>query len=357
MTAKNNHVTRPLKHYSVRIPGRLPVMAIFNSVSIVRASVLVLVCGLMTTTGSWLFAGSTAGYFGGGFESGPTLNADVDRLPRRHVPGVYPISPPVPITFPVQPSVDSTLYVVDSYSRLGTINLSTFEVDVVGVMDVNLNDIAFRADGKLFGVGPSGLYEVDPETAATTRIGGRRPRGRGFDGSGMNALVFSTDGTMYAAGRDSTLYTIDPDTGSASAVGPIGFDSAGDLVFDESGQLFMSSTEDMLVKIDPSTGAGTEIGAFGFPQVLGLARDQDNVTYGYSMSNIFTIDLATGQGTQLFNYQGNGLSQAFGGSFWGEAVMCDTPEPGSLVLAAMASLLSLFSGGRRRRNRCIALES
>ena len=155
--------------------------------------------------------------------------------------------------------VDPILYFVDRGQQLGTINLNSGEVDVVGRLGVQLHDIAFHDDGRLFGVDPNGLYEVDPMTASTTPIGGN-----GFAGTLMNALVFSTEGILYAAGRDSTLYTIEPETGTASSVGHIGFDSAGDLAFDGSGQLYLSSTRDTLVQVDSETGVGTEIGPFGF---------------------------------------------------------------------------------------------
>lgn len=222
--------------------------------------------------------------------------------------------------------LDPILYVVDEDSRLGTINLTTGAANVVGGLGVNLFDIAFRADGKLFGVDPEGLYEVNPVTASTSLIGGQ-----GFDGTIMNALVFSSDGTLYAAGRDSTLYTVEPETGTATSVGTIGFNSAGDLAFDASGQLYLSSTRNTLVKVDTTSGAGTEIGEFGFAEVLGLARDQNNVVYGYSFSDIFTVDLETGTGTQLLSYLGSGLSQAFGGSFREEAINLP-PEVESAML-------------------------
>ena len=242
---------------------------------------------------------------------------------------------------------DPILYVVDSRSQLGTINLANFEVDVIGNMGVNMFDIAFRGDGTLFGVDPAGLYEIDPATAATTPVGGAN-FGRGFGGTTMNALVFSRQGTLYGAGRDSTLYTIDPNTGIASPIGPIGFDSAGDLAFDKHGQLLMSSTRNSLVSIDLATGAGTEIGDLGYSSVLGLVRDHEDEMYGLSYSDVFKVDPITGQGTQFFNYGSSDLSRAYGGSFREEA---RTPEPTTLGLAGL-SMLCLVCRRASRRTPC-----
>jgi hypothetical protein len=148
----------------------------------------------------------------------------------------------------------------------------------------------------------------------------------------MNALVFSTDGTLYSAGGNGRLYTVDTTSGVASLVGAIGFASSGDLAFDQFGQLYMSSEDDTLVKIDESTGQGMEIGPFGFNDVLGMARDENDVMYGYSFTDILTIDLVTGQGTLFFDYGGSWLTKAFGGSFRQEAFI---PEPSAGSLGAI----------------------
>ncbi len=236
--------------------------------------------------------------------------------------------------------MESILYVHDSNGQLGKINLNTGAQEVIGDLGVVLSDIAFDPNGQLFGVDPSGLWSVDPKTAQTTFVGGAN-----FTGTSMNALVFDSRGVLYAAGRDNTLYTIDPTTGEATSQGDIGFSSAGDLAFDASGRLFMSSTGNSLVEINQTTGAGREIGPFGFAKVLGLARDQNNTMYGYSYSNIFTIDTNTGAGTLLLNYAGSGLSQAFGGSFVTEA-----PEPGSLPMALTAAGTVLLVIRRRMQS-------
>lgn len=238
-------------------------------------------------------------------------------------------------------SVQPVLYVDDAAGRLGTINLSTGEAKVIGHLGVTLFDIAFDADENLYGVNPNGLWLIDRHTAESTFIGGNYPYN-----AQMNALVFGPNGTLYAAGRDSVLYTVDTGTGFATPVGDMGFASAGDLAFDKRGRLYLSSTNDSLVQIDLATGKGTEIGSFGFSQVLGLARSDDGIMYGYSGQQIFTVDLDTGAGTLLRDYVGSGLSQAYGGSFLGEAIV---PEPTGIALALSALSMLLGFAHRRRK--------
>jgi len=212
------------------------------------------------------------------------------------------------------------LYVDDSSNRLGTINLRTHETAVIGAFNVPsvLTDIAFSPSGEhLFGVSPDGLWQINPETAATQFVGGF-----GIFGLLMNALVFDTDGRLYAAAANSTLlYEVNPTTGFVvRAVDMGGFFSSGDLVFDDARNLYLSGNDSNLVAIDRGTGLGTQIGPFGFPDVLGLAHEPFGAVYGFSGTNVFTVNLNTGNGSFLLNYGSSGLTEAFGGSFRNEIV-------------------------------------
>lgn len=211
---------------------------------------------------------------------------------------------------------DPILYVDDSAGRLGTINLRTHETTVVGSLGVVLADIAFSPTGHLFGVSPDGLWQVDSATAASQYIGGV-----GFFGVLMNALVFDTDGKLYAAAANTTfLYEVNPATGETIPVADMGVWSTGDLVFDDARKLYLSGNDSNLYVIDRGTGLGTWIGSFGFPDVLGLASDSGGEVYGYSGTSIFTVDLNTGSGSLLLNYGSSGLTEAYGGSLRYEVV-------------------------------------
>lgn len=208
---------------------------------------------------------------------------------------------------------DPILYIHDSSGRLGTVDVATGATRVIGNMGVVLTDIAFSSSGDLYGMSFTGFYRIDPQTAATAFIGNHGiPSG--------NALVFSQEGILYAAGgRSTSLFQIDPSTGDATALGNMGFSSAGDLAF-KNGILYLSSTTDQLVRVSLSTYQGTAVGAIGFTEVFGLATGDDSVLYGVAGTEIFSLDAATGVGTLRADYQGRGLGPANGSSFALEAV-------------------------------------
>jgi hypothetical protein len=230
------------------------------------------------------------------------------------------------------------LWIGDSTGTLGRVDVTTGEVTVVGPSGVTLTDIAFDPDGNLWGISSSNLYSVNTTTGAATVVG---PTGIG----GGNALVFGTDGTLYAAGTTSTsLYTVDTSTGVGTALGDIRAYSAGDLAFN-GGDLYLSSLENnnlVRITLTPSV-SGTTVGPIGFNEVWGLATGDDGVLYGAAGLEILTVNPATGQGTSLLNYGGHGLGPAFGTAFINEAV----PAPGGIAVLLLAGV----SIGRRRRFR------
>jgi hypothetical protein len=134
-------------------------------------------------------------------------------------------------------SADPILWVNDSNGVLGTVDVSTGNVHVIGNTGAALTDIAFAPNGDLYGISFENLYSINPVTAVTaaaTVVGAT-------DIPDGIALVFGSDGTLYGAGNRSTyLYSINPATGAATSLGNIGFRSAGDLAFIGS-DLYLSS--------------------------------------------------------------------------------------------------------------------
>ena len=227
------------------------------------------------------------------------------------------------------------LWIDDTSGNIGTVDVQSGAVTVVGPSGVSLTDIAFDPAGNLWGVSFTGLYRLNRDTGAATLVGVTGiPDG--------NALVFGADGTLYAAGASTTaLFTINPATGAGTSIGDIGFRSAGDLAF-AGGELYLSSTTHRLIQIDLGPVSGTDVGPFGFNNVFGMATG-DGVLYGVAGTRIFSVDTLTGAGTQIVGYAGHGLGGANGTAFTNEAV----PEPGGtgLILVALTALV------RRRRRR------
>ncbi len=141
------------------------------------------------------------------------------------------------------------------------------------------------------------------------------------------SLVGSFIGTGYSGpSGPSTLYSIDGNTGDATAIGAVGFDRCGSISQDPiSGDYYSvcqrsGSGLPVLVQIDPTTGMGTEIGvsgthSFGNAYSDGAFRsDGTYFVYLEGGDGLGTVNLTTGALTELgssgVSCCGNGI--AFG---------------------------------------------
>jgi len=128
--------------------------------------------------------------------------------------------------------------------------------------------------------------------------------------------------TLYGAahsgtGGASTLYRINPATGAATAVGPIGYESVGGIDFHPNGALYGIGKRPgpavwVLIQIDPNTGAGVEIGRLTntAPSSGGgghhdISFRSDGVMHLTARSpinpcvSLFTVDTGTGLATEI----------------------------------------------------------
>lgn len=236
------------------------------------------------------------------------------------------------------------LYTHDAQGQLAVVDVGSGQVTLVGDMGVEMSDIAFAQDGRLFGLTFTTLYEIDRRTAEVTEIGSH-----GIPGG--NALVFGADGTLYGMGGTGTqLYEIDPATAASTALGNVGSFAAGDLAF-VGGELYLASLSDELVRIDLGPPAsGVAVGAFGFSAVYGLATSDAGVLYGVAGTEIFSVDPATGTGTFVSDYSGQGLDVAYGSSFVGESFQACPPAPLAGCVAVPSAKLT-FKGQARGREK------
>lgn len=217
------------------------------------------------------------------------------------------------------------LWVGDSQGNLGTVDVSSGSVNIIGNMGTTMTDIAFDPNGNLYGIDFGSLYSINKTNAVTTFIGNM--------GTSANSLVFNSAGTLFSA--NSSLYTVNTSTGAATLVGNGGaaYGSSGDLAFIGS-KLFLSSCcGDSLVELDPSTGSGTLIGNIGYSAVYGLATDNNIDLYGVVGTSVIDINTGTGVGTFLVDYSGQGLGAAWGSAFYKESGA--VPEPATLALMGL----------------------
>jgi hypothetical protein len=160
------------------------------------------------------------------------------------------------------------LYVVDPGSTLYTLDAATASPRSVGSVGIaNVTDLAFHGP-TLYGVSFSQLLRLDPETGSGTTIGAI--------GFSTNGLAVAADATIYAATTAGELISINPVTGAGTLVGNLGagLTSSGDLAFDSNDILYGTLNQGgavVLARIDRNSGAAIVIGPTGVPAVFGLA--------------------------------------------------------------------------------------
>ena len=184
----------------------------------------------------------------------------------------------------------------------------------------NVTDIAVDRNGRIVGTTFNGLLEIDGKTALCTPIAPLPP------GHAFNGLSWIRSGQdeerLLATTLDGGVYQIDPITGAATRVGPLGMGlmSSGDLVSVESYGTLVTVTgagTDQLARIDPVTGTATIIGNTGFKKIWGLGFWKNRV-FGFTTTGQFIlIDPNTGAGTLV--------QQISAYPFWGAGVTTSVP--------------------------------
>jgi hypothetical protein len=225
---------------------------------------------------------------------------------------------------------------------------------IVGVFLLGLSATAFAQGGVGYSVQSDGddqLYSIDLTTGTATAIG---PVGF-TDVEGLSFHPFT--GVLYGVDDDTDqLITIDLDTGAGTAVGPLNvvFTDMG-LTFDRSGRLWMSTDipEDFY-SINTDTGAATAIGNQG-QDVTGLACSDYGIIYGLGgdgTDNLVTVNTATGVATSvgpLINVSGvsdGGIDFDAIGTLWGleDTGTIFTINPMTGEATVVATTLTGFEG-------------
>ena len=160
-------------------------------------------------------------------------------------------------------------------------------------MTASAQQVLYGATG---GGGSSNLYTIDPSTGAANLIGPI-----GFLVSG---IAFAPDRTLYGAGHGGFIQ-IDPTTGAGTFIAPINMpagSTCSDISFAPDGTLYCyNEAGDGWGIIDPNTGANAWIGWTGL-SCCGNGMDvaSDGTVYHGNEDGLNTINPLTGAGTPLF---------------------------------------------------------
>lgn len=209
---------------------------------------------------------------------------------------------------PAAPPAAPLVYLCDRSGRLGTLNLTTKAVKVIGNLGVVLTDIAFAPNGTLYGLSFTTFYRVDKTTGRATRIGS-------LGVNGLNALGFSKSGKAIAASyRQTGFFTINLATGRATATGSNGgYLSAGDLTY--GGDHLDFSTSNGLL-IDYNLTIRSRVAhPDHIANLYGLVVPAVGQLYGVAGTTLYRINPATGAGTAVTSFNGKGLAQIYGAAF------------------------------------------
>ncbi len=154
-----------------------------------------------------------------------------------------------------------------------------------------------------------------------------------FSAGAFDASKVSLYGISQVSGGPSSLYAINPATGAANFIGPVGFDRISAMDFDPGSGILYATGERpgtntvVLIKIDTLTGAGTEIGLSGIntADTDMSFRNSDSALFAFlSTGYLTTIDVTTGQSTIIGR---SGSSSGYGLAFSPTDTLYFAPTP------------------------------
>jgi len=206
-----------------------------------------------------------------------------------------------------QAKANEFAYEINSYGQFGFIDLNTGAFTQLGNMSVTLCGLAV-SKGRLYGYGPCGtsgtLYEVNPVNGSLATVG-TAP----FSYSGLG----STAKGLYGFDQNMNLYSVNPNTGATTLIGPTGLttaDASGFAVCDGLGTLYITPTpigsfNTPLYSVNVKTGKAVLIGSTGV-YGIGALIVQDGKLYAgvFSPVAVYTLSMKTGAATFLANISG-----------------------------------------------------
>jgi hypothetical protein len=209
-----------------------------------------------------------------------------------------------------------TAYFIDSdgTNHLWSLDLTTgVATDIGAVNYAQIEGLATAPNGVIYGVDDDSytLVTINTVTAVATAVGAGDGN-LGLSGVGDFGLTFDGAGNLWlSAEAPGAFYSVNPSTGAATLVNGAqdpdltGLAACGTTIYglDDGGT-------PSLAVVDPATGVATLVGPLGsvaVPDDGGLAMGTDGVLFGIADNNgqgpsqLFTVNPATGQATLVAN--------------------------------------------------------
>jgi len=240
-------------------------------------------------------------------------------------------------------AADTLLWLDDNTGHVGQVDVTTQSVVAGSVITVTspgfdfstgLSDIGFTSSGTLYGSTFTNLFSINTTTGAATNLGT-------FNNGGSHMVSLVGYGTMLlGADKTTNVYLIDPaNPGALTLYATSPAPSAGDLEFAgatlyDSG-VSASSGADELIDVSNNSIVGLfhVSGPSGatLNDVFALA-DDGTTMYAAAGTEIYSVNLANAVLTPLFDYSGQGLTQARGAAVPGQV---SVSEPATLALLVL----------------------
>ncbi len=186
-----------------------------------------------------------------------------------------------------------TVYIIDPFEM----TLTTVSEDAP-----RLRDIDTHPNGALLGVSASSLWEYDEIRGYWWEVG---EFGRNVDDP--NGFAIDSTGTAFVTSQDE-IYTVDIVEGGATLLGNLGQDyySSGDCVVNKRDSLYMTSKhdpeQDYLLLVNRENGSATSVGPIGFENVYALTAAWGRLYGMTDKGELIDIDPNTGAGTLLHTF-------------------------------------------------------
>ena len=205
----------------------------------------------------------------------------------------------------VSPAAPVMGYSVDGNDDFYKIDLTTGVATLIGPLPVAIADMEGLAfdpkTGVLYGVDDTTekLFTIDPSDGMATEVG---DLGVSIIDLG---LTFDPDGNLWMATEvPGKFYSIDKTTGAATEVGSLVVLGVTALAAASDGTIYgLDPAYDDLVTIDPATGEATAVGPLGISvENSGLDFDANGVLWGINVDGtVFTINTLTGEALVIRN--------------------------------------------------------